>query len=105
MNCEVHRFLWTGGIFDTFGDSRLEIDKDNYKMLESATDVSLVASALKLFFRELKEPLIPREAKQLLYDSTKEKDTGKLVILLKNAVQKGGMDITSQKVHFVVYKV
>ena len=83
----------------TFGlFCRLEIDKDNYKMLESTSDVSLVASALKLFFRELKEPLIPREAKQLLYDSTKEKDTGKHVTLLRNAVQKGGMDITSQKV-------
>ena len=37
---------------------RLEIDKDNYTLLEKTKDVAVLASTLKLFFRELPESLI-----------------------------------------------
>ncbi len=46
---------------------RLEIDRDNYKSLNSTKDVSLLASTLKLFFRELPDPLISRQARDHLY--------------------------------------
>ena len=40
---------------------RLEIDKDNYQFLKTTAkekDVAVLSSALKLFFRELPQPLI-----------------------------------------------
>ena len=40
---------------------RLEIDHDNYKTLDNCKDVTLLASTLKLFFRELPEPIISKE--------------------------------------------
>ncbi|XP_049847229.1 rho GTPase-activating protein 15-like isoform X2 [Schistocerca gregaria] len=38
---------------------RLQVNQDNYKALEEEEDVHVLTGALKLFFRELKEPLIP----------------------------------------------
>uniref|UniRef100_T1HXD3 Rho-GAP domain-containing protein n=1 Tax=Rhodnius prolixus TaxID=13249 RepID=T1HXD3_RHOPR len=38
---------------------RLQIDQNNYTALEREEDVHVLTGALKLFFRELKEPLIP----------------------------------------------
>ncbi|BES91767.1 rho GTPase activating protein [Nesidiocoris tenuis] len=38
---------------------RLQIDQNNYTGLEKEEDVHVLTGALKLFFRELKEPLIP----------------------------------------------
>lgn len=38
---------------------RLQIDQHNYSVLEKEEDVHVLTGALKLFFRELKEPLIP----------------------------------------------
>ena len=42
---------------------RLEIDHDNYKTLDNCKDVTLLASTLKLFFRELPEPIIPKDVR------------------------------------------
>jgi hypothetical protein len=39
------------------------VDNDNYKTLEKTKDVTLLASTLKLFIRELPEPLIPKEVR------------------------------------------
>jgi hypothetical protein len=39
---------------------RFEIDRENYGCLNT-NDVTLLASTLKLFFRELPEPLISKE--------------------------------------------
>lgn len=54
--------------------SRLEIDKDNYKLLDSTKEVSLLASSLKLFFRELPEPLITRQVRDALFACAQEQE-------------------------------
>ena len=38
---------------------RLEAEKGNFAPLEEADNIHVLAGALKLFFRELSEPLIP----------------------------------------------
>lgn len=40
---------------------RLQVDQNNLDILEQEEDVHVLTGALKLFFRELKEPLIPYE--------------------------------------------
>ena len=37
----------------------VKVDKGNLSILETMEDVHVLTGALKLFFRELKEPLIP----------------------------------------------
>ena len=46
---------------------RLDVDMDNYKVLDSTKAVTLLASTLKLFFRELPEPLIAKETRDRCY--------------------------------------
>ncbi|KAI5712103.1 hypothetical protein M8J75_005882 [Diaphorina citri] len=41
---------------------RLQVDQNNLTVLDEEEDVHVLAGALKLFFRELKEPLIPYHA-------------------------------------------
>lgn len=38
---------------------RLRVDQDDYSVLETVDDVHILTGALKLFFREMREPLIP----------------------------------------------
>ena len=38
---------------------RCQVDQNNWKVLEEEEDVHVLTGCLKLFFRELKEPLIP----------------------------------------------
>ncbi|XP_041972356.1 rho GTPase-activating protein 9-like isoform X2 [Aricia agestis] len=38
---------------------RLEVDQNNFSVIENNTDIHVLTGSLKLFFRELKEPLIP----------------------------------------------
>ena len=45
---------------------RLQIDQGNLNVLDTVDDVHVLTGALKLFFRELKEPLIPWEAVEKL---------------------------------------
>ncbi len=53
-------------------------------MLESTKDVALLASTLKLFFRELPEPLIPKLIRDELYETAcKEKNPDKQVSFCK----------------------
>ncbi|XP_012255438.2 uncharacterized protein LOC105685680 [Athalia rosae] len=40
---------------------RLQVDQNNFNILTQEEDVHVLTGALKLFFRELKEPLIPYE--------------------------------------------
>lgn len=40
---------------------RLQVDQNNLDILEQEEDVHVLTGALKLFFRELKQPLIPSE--------------------------------------------
>merc|ERR1712038_633694 len=55
-----------GGNICTIQKIRLEVDKGNLSILETMEDVHVLTGALKLFFRELKEPLIPWEAVEKL---------------------------------------
>merc|ERR1712029_151648 len=78
-NCEVPRFvqkcisvieskpeyLKTDGVYRQSGNLstiqkiRLQVDQGNLNCLDAVDDVHVLTGALKLFFRELKEPLIP----------------------------------------------
>jgi hypothetical protein len=49
------------GNLSTIQKIRLQVDQGNLAILESVEDVHVLTGALKLFFRELKEPLIPWE--------------------------------------------
>ena len=37
----------------------MQVDQNNWKVLDEEEDVHVLTGCLKLFFRELKEPLIP----------------------------------------------
>lgn len=58
-------FLKTDGVYRQSGNLshiqkiRLQVDQGNFAILETVDDVHVLTGALKLFFRELKEPLIP----------------------------------------------
>jgi hypothetical protein len=57
--------LKTDGIYRASGNLsqvqkiRLQVDQDNLSVLHSEEDVHVLAGALKLFFREMREPIIP----------------------------------------------
>ncbi|XP_034828178.1 rho GTPase-activating protein 9-like isoform X2 [Maniola hyperantus] len=57
--------LSTDGLYRASGNLsqvqkiRLEIDQNNLSVIENNTDIHVLTGSLKLFFRELKEPLIP----------------------------------------------
>lgn len=52
---------------------RFEVDKGNLSILDQYyEDVDVLTGALKLFFRELKEPLIPINVSEELLASTGE---------------------------------
>ena len=58
-------YLSTDGVYRQSGNLsvvqrlRLQVDHGNTTVLEAVDDVHVLTGALKLFFRELKEPLIP----------------------------------------------
>ena len=60
-------YLSTDGVYRQSGNLsvvqrlRLQIDQGNLAVLDSVDDVHVLTGALKLFFRELQEPLIPWE--------------------------------------------
>eukprot|EP00095_Tigriopus_kingsejongensis_P005231 maker-scaffold1237_size53912-snap-gene-0.8 protein:Tk05231 transcript:maker-scaffold1237_size53912-snap-gene-0.8-mRNA-1 annotation:"rho gtpase-activating protein 12" len=100
----VEELVDTEGIYRINGDAavvqkiRLDIDNDKYATLDSAKDASLLASALKLFFRELPELLIPREICEKLIPCVKSKDAPQMIKTIQGTIQRGGLDITSQRV-------
>ena len=70
----------------------MAIDQGEYKILDNCKDVSLLASAFKLFLRELPEPLIKREMKKALFKSEvdferKNADVNKLAQTVQEALQ------------------
>ena len=60
-------YLTTDGVYRQSGNLsvvqrlRLQIDQGNLAVLDTVDDVHVLTGALKLFFRELQEPLIPWE--------------------------------------------
>ena len=48
---------------------RIAIDQGEYKYVDNCKDISLLASAFKLFLRELPIPLITREIRKSLFKS------------------------------------
>ncbi|XP_059474700.1 rho GTPase-activating protein 12-like [Neocloeon triangulifer] len=62
--------LKTDGIYRASGNLsqvqkiRLQVDQNNLEILDQEEEVHVLTGALKLFFRELKEPLIPFDAFQ-----------------------------------------
>jgi len=65
-------YLTTDGVYRQSGNLsvvqrlRLQIDQGNLAVLDTVDDVHVLTGALKLFFRELQEPLIPWEAVEKL---------------------------------------
>ena len=60
--------------------------------------MSLLASALKLFFRELPDPLITRETRDSLYGCACERDADKLVAKIRKAIAGGMRDPMAREV-------
>lgn len=60
--------LKTDGLYRASGNLsqvqkiRLQVDQNNLSVIDQEEDVHVLTGALKLFFRELKEPLIPYHA-------------------------------------------
>lgn len=60
--------LKTDGLYRASGNLsqvqkiRLQVDQNNFSVIDLEEDVHVLTGALKLFFRELKEPLIPYRA-------------------------------------------
>ena len=67
LEIEKGDLLRTDGVYRQSGNLshiqkiRLQVDQGNLAILETVEDVHVLTGALKLFFRELKEPLIPWE--------------------------------------------
>jgi len=65
-------YLSTDGVYRQSGNLsvvqrlRLQIDQGNLGVLDAVDDVHVLTGALKLFFRELQEPLVPWEAVERL---------------------------------------
>ncbi|XP_076036725.1 uncharacterized protein LOC143022420 isoform X4 [Oratosquilla oratoria] len=69
---------------------RLEVEQRNYAILEEEKDVHNLTGALKLFFRELKEPLIPFVNYDTFIQATasaENRKSGKQAELLEKAVR------------------
>ena len=56
------------GILSKIQQIRFEVNQGNYDIIRQTKDVHIITGALKLFFRELKEPLIPLEIAKNLWD-------------------------------------
>lgn len=84
----------------SYAHCRLEIDTDNYKSLETTKDVALLASTLKLFFRELPEPLISREVRDSLLTVATSK--GKNVAACRSVIQKDLRGLSLKVLKFIL---
>ena len=58
------------GVLSQVQKVRLEIDQGNLSVLDMTEDVYIVCGALKLFFRELQEPLIPWDIVEKIHINT-----------------------------------
>ena len=71
---EKEDFLKTDGIYRVAGSLaemqsiRFQVDEDKLDVLDEVKDVHILTGCLKLFFRELKEPLIPWNIVSIIRD-------------------------------------
>ena len=80
-------YLTTDGVYRQSGNLsvvqrlRLQIDQGNLGVLDTVDDVHVLTGALKLFFRELQEPLVPWE---VVCSSPSDSSVICLIIRLQN---------------------
>eukprot|EP00095_Tigriopus_kingsejongensis_P000335 maker-scaffold194_size270518-snap-gene-0.10 protein:Tk00335 transcript:maker-scaffold194_size270518-snap-gene-0.10-mRNA-1 annotation:"rho gtpase-activating protein 12" len=85
--------LKTDGVYRQSGNLshvqkiRLQVDQGNFDTLESVDDVHVLTGALKLFFRELKEPLIPWECMDKLLKACSSASKKSKLKLIKDTLQ------------------
>jgi len=72
-------YLETDGLYRVPGDAakvqkiRVEVDQNKWEAFESCTDASIIAGALKLYLRELPEPLLPYKLHSEMVKAAKKK--------------------------------
>ena len=82
------------GLYRVNGDAskvqkiRLDIDNDNYKSFNNCTDVNVLSSSLKLFFRELKTPIVSMEVRDILCQTLTETEKANIVKIIGKALDK-----------------
>lgn len=104
----IESMIGVVGIYRINGDAalvqklRFQIDKDEYKTLDSTNDVSLLASAMKLFFRELPDPMISKAVRDFMYQTVcTEKNEAKRLESLRKGVHQ--MDeFSSAVLHYLL---
>ncbi|KAI8900878.1 Rho GTPase activation protein [Globomyces pollinis-pini] len=91
---ETHGGLESQGIYRLSGTAsivqkyRTQINQNNDQdIYEPSTDVNVIAALLKLFFREVQEPVIPFSMYDRYIDCMKIEDYNNRLIELKNLVQ------------------
>ena len=75
------------GNLSTIQKIRLQVDQGNLNCLESVDDVHVLTGALKLFFRELREPLIPWDIVDKLLLAANSQSRKQKVKQMKSLVQ------------------
>jgi len=85
-------YLTTDGVYRQSGNLsviqkiRLQVDQGNLAILDTVDDVHVLTGALKLFFRELKEPLIPWNCVDSLISATQCPGRGAKVRGLRDVI-------------------
>lgn len=86
---KIEAMKWTEGLYRVPGENHkvasLSQDVDNFKYdsLDGCKDVHILTSAVKMFFRDLKYPLIPIEARDFLVETTTKDKDDEIVDLLR----------------------
>ena len=89
---ETEKFLKTVGIYRKNGNGsliqgmRIKIDEGKLEVLENEEDAYVLTGALKLFFRELKEPIISWNIVGKLFEATKQEQKYSQIKELLNAL-------------------
>ena len=90
MNTIRPEYLSTDGVYRQSGNLsvvqrlRLQIDQGNLAVLDSVDDVHVLTGALKLFFRELQEPLIPWEVTYFVQNNSLNDASFQILYKLQN---------------------
>ena len=90
MNTIRPEYLSTDGVYRQSGNLsvvqrlRLQIDQGNLAVLDSVDDVHVLTGALKLFFRELQEPLIPWEVTYFVLNNSLNDASYQILYKLQN---------------------